>query len=122
MPKVELIEMQTKQRIPLQRKGNTIGRADDNFVVLPGRHVSRHHCVIFRRMFGGWRLRQLGPKPGTQVGVVAKQTFIKREGRVLTIGPGSNTPLRHGDELAFGIPKGTQELEFTHLFWIERWW
>ncbi len=34
------------RRFPIHRHGVTIGRDDDNSLVLPSRHVSRHHAVI----------------------------------------------------------------------------
>lgn len=114
-----LIERETNQRIPLSSK-STVGRADDNFVVLAGRHVSRHHCEICKGFFGAWYVRQLGPKPGTQIGVGQTVTHLYREGRLFHLTPGLKAKLRSGDELAFGNPKGATGIEFTHVFFVAR--
>ena len=110
-----LIEKDTGTRISIPGKC-PIGRADDNTVVIPVRHCSRHHCVIYQGLLGSWNLKQF-VKEGTGP-TVQSVTYVGREGRLTTVVSGQKCKLMSGDELAFGRPKGSEGVEFTHTFWL----
>ena len=91
-------ELEPTARLVLQRPGladraiplqdaNTIGRQPGNTIHLPDRSVSKEHCTLERRN-GGFVLRDLGSTNGT---------FIN--GIPIT----GEVPLRHNDELQFGL-------------------
>jgi hypothetical protein len=66
----------------------TVGRDDDNSVVLQSRSVSRHHARLTDHE-GRWFVEDRGSYNGTFVNDVRVQ-------------PGTQVPLRHADRLAFG--------------------
>lgn len=73
----------------------TLGRDDDNDVVLDDDHVSRHHAEIICHADGRVEVRDLGSKAGT---------FVNgRRVRSLILG--------QGDKLAFGPVTGVVDLE-----------
>jgi pSer/pThr/pTyr-binding forkhead associated (FHA) protein len=92
----------------------TIGRAEDNALVLTERWVSRHHCIIKRGLFGGWSMVQLGQKssgPG-----VSAYTTVRHEGQVMVLKPGDKYRLSAGDTLSFGKARGDETIVFSHEF------
>ena len=66
----------------------TVGREDDNAVVLQSRSVSRHHARLSEHE-GRWFVEDRGSYNGTFVNDVRVQ-------------PGTQVPLRHADRLTFG--------------------
>ena len=52
------------KQLELEEEEVTVGRAEDNTVVLPQRNVSRHHLRIFRKD-GQWFLEDRGSRYGT---------------------------------------------------------
>jgi len=115
MSEARLIEAATNKGVTLGRVCS-VGRAEENTIVVPHRCCSRHHCVIQRCFLGGWRLRQLG---GDEAGVARQTaTFVRRQKKIHTVLSGQKWKLASGDELAFGRPKGAEEPEFTHIFWV----
>jgi hypothetical protein len=65
---------------------NTIGRMQDNVVVLDDMHVSRHHCAIIVHRNGNCEVHDIASKNGTILNgkVVAEPTPI-RPGDVLNL-------------------------------------
>jgi len=64
MPQIEVRTKQGRRRFELSDEAVTIGRADDNTLVLKDTRASRHHCVIEPHE-GGFRLRDLDSRNGT---------------------------------------------------------
>ena len=114
MSKAQLLNLETGQVLDLPRRC-TIGRADDNRVVVSDRWVSRHHCVIERRLLAGWCLRQLGEHAAAGP-TAASFTTVRREGRVCYVRGGERWKLASGDTLAFGKPPGDATIVFSHEF------
>ena len=121
MKQAQLIEKETNKAIPLVsksfgKKTTTIGRAEDNDVVLAARQVSRYHCRISQGMFGRWTLTQLEPE---SVGPKRQSaTYVRRRGRLIVVVSGAKLKLDVADEISFGRAKGSQGVEFTHVFWL----
>lgn len=71
--------------VVLDRSATTLGRAEDNDVVLTDRVTSAHHAAVARDG-GGWRIRDLGSRYGLLVnGLVADEVDLE-PGDVVTIG------------------------------------
>lgn len=116
MSKAVLIDTSSNARTALTGK-TRVGRAEDNTLVVPGRQCSRHHCVIYHGLLGGWKLKQLvkeGKGPQRQ-----SASYIGRGGRLITVVSGKTCKLQTGDKIAFGQPSGAGEVRFSHVFWTE---
>lgn len=48
----------------LNKESSTIGRGDDSEICLPGKRISRRHCLLFYRN-GKWNVQDLGSGNGT---------------------------------------------------------
>ncbi len=83
--------------IPLTRQRLSIGRADENDIVLSGdTTASRRHAVL-ERIDSGWRIRDLGSSNGTFVNGVRVGTQMRiNPGDSITIGE-SELGLREGE-------------------------
>ena len=64
MPQIEVKTTQGIRRFELTERPTTIGRADDNTLVLKDSRASRHHCVI-ETTDEGFRVRDLDSRNGT---------------------------------------------------------
>ena len=99
-----------------------IGTDHRNNLVLSGRSVLPHHCVIWKGLFGMWRIRQLdgeshsGPSGARHV----PTTKIRRQGRIACLLPNDTSRLRDGDELLFGAPQPGANPTFSHAFRLMR--
>ncbi|HBZ96240.1 MAG TPA: hypothetical protein DEO57_00180, partial [Phycisphaerales bacterium] len=102
-----LIEVRTRQgrkRIDLPAEPLTIGRSDDNTLVLQDDRASRHHCVIEPMQGnedGCFQLRDLGSRNGTKLNNEEVDIQPLDNGDVVRIG---------GTEIRFIDPQQT----FTH--------
>ncbi|MFO0973345.1 MAG: FHA domain-containing protein [Phycisphaerae bacterium] len=73
-------------RVPLAPPGSlTIGRADENDLVLPGPGVSRHHCRI-AWAGDGWNVEDLGSGNGTFVDGQKVKTLRVENGATILVG------------------------------------
>ena len=80
---------QTTQAVPLDRDHLSIGRTDENDIVLPDANVSRHHARI-QRTPAGWQVVDLGSTNGTHIEgqkLLADVPEEWKSGRRLRIGP-----------------------------------
>ncbi len=66
MPQIEVVTRRGKRRFKLAGKPISIGRADDNTLVLKDDRASRHHCVI-EPAGEGWTVRDLDSRNGTKL-------------------------------------------------------
>ncbi|MAT81785.1 MAG: hypothetical protein CMJ29_09085 [Phycisphaerae bacterium] len=66
MPQIEVKSPQGQRRYELPKSGLTIGRSDDNKLVLQDDRASRHHCVIEPRG-GDFLIRDLKSRNGTKL-------------------------------------------------------
>ena len=85
MPQIEVLTRRGKRRFKLADKPISIGRADDNTLVLKDDRASRHHCVI-EQAGESWTVRDLDSRNGTKLNdeaITAK-------------------PLDNGDEIRIG--------------------
>ncbi len=64
----------------------TLGRAVSNNLVLSGRGISRHHCLIKREQAGNFILEDLGSHNGTFVNDVPVQQLLLKQGDLIRIG------------------------------------
>jgi general secretion pathway protein E len=64
MPQIEVKTKQGRRRFELSDRPITIGRADDNTLVLKDNRASRHHCVI-ETTGDGFQVRDLDSRNGT---------------------------------------------------------
>ena len=88
--------------ISLERPITTIGRKNDNHIVIKDPHVSRYHAQI-RNIKGSFVLMDLESTVGTSInGKQIKQAFLK-EGDVISVG---------GSPLIFGLGKPKTPLEY----------
>lgn len=74
--------------IPLSKPSLTVGRADDNDVVLTGNGISRYHVRLIRTQ-AGWQVIELGSTNGTiveGVALTANVPTLWRAGTALQIG------------------------------------
>lgn len=91
--------------ISLERPITSIGRKNDNHIVIKDQHVSRYHAQI-RNIKGSYILMDLESTVGTSInGKKIKQAFLK-EGDVISIG---GSPLIFGQ----GTPKTPLEYPQT---------
>ena len=66
MPQIEVRTPQGQRRYELPSTGLTIGRADDNQLVIHDDLLSRRHCVIEVHA-GDFRIRDLKSRNGTKI-------------------------------------------------------
>ena len=66
MPQIEVVTRRSTKRFKLAGKPITIGRSDDNTLVLKDDRASRHHCVI-EPQGDEWALRDLDSRNGTKL-------------------------------------------------------
>lgn len=79
----------------------TVGRSQDNRIVLHNEICSRHHCEIFQHG-DGWRIRDLGSRNGTLLNNVPVQGDRElRVGQLIQIGP---SQMVFTDELSEAFP------------------
>jgi pSer/pThr/pTyr-binding forkhead associated (FHA) protein len=91
-----------KRAVSLERPITSIGRKDDNHIVIKNQHVSRYHAQI-RNIKGSYVLMDLESTVGTSInGKKVKQAFLK-EGDVISIG---------GSPLIFGLGTPKTPLEY----------
>ncbi|MBT5657235.1 MAG: FHA domain-containing protein, partial [Phycisphaerae bacterium] len=64
MPQIEVKTKQGRRRFELTDKPISVGRADDNTLVIKDTQASRHHCVI-EPTSDGFRIRDLDSRNGT---------------------------------------------------------
>ncbi|WP_421901402.1 FHA domain-containing protein [Maridesulfovibrio sp.] len=75
----------SKHFIPYQCK-TSIGRHDDNDIILTDPHVSRDHCIIYQRN-GNMLIQELSPKNGTYVNSARiNKTHILESGDIIQVG------------------------------------
>jgi adenylate cyclase len=87
MPSVRLITNNSQVRnIPLLQDDTTIGRSDDNDIVLSGSTVSRKHARI-ERTKEGYLLTDLGSRNGTEVNEKPTQSIFLKHHDQIKIGP-----------------------------------
>jgi len=90
-----------KRAISLERPITSIGRKNDNHIVIKDHHVSRYHAQI-RKIKGSYVLMDLESTVGTSInGKKVKQAFLKK-GDVISIG---------GSPLIFGLGTPKTPLE-----------
>jgi len=94
-PQAFLVNTVNRDRLPLTRFENALGRSKHCDVVLNYPAVSRFHAVIARRRVG-WVIIDTGSSGGTLL-----------DGRPIE----KRAPLRHGQKLTFG--------SFSLVFWDE---
>ena len=70
------------RRIPLRPEGLSIGRAEDNDVVLSTERASRNHARIYRNAKGEFMLADLGSRHGTKL----NEATLREQERVLRSG------------------------------------
>jgi ABC transport system ATP-binding/permease protein len=87
-------------RVPLTRRGLTVGRLADNDIVIPRQSVSRHHARI-TPVRGGYWITDLGSRNGTQL----NGERFRGEARWLSNG---DTVVIGGDALRFVTGQETQ--------------
>ncbi|RPI51548.1 MAG: FHA domain-containing protein, partial [Chloroflexi bacterium] len=82
----KLVEQESGQVFPLGFEVVTIGRHEDNTLVLPDPNVSRHHAEI--AVHGGrWAIRDLDSANGTHVnGQPIHEPHVLRHGDLIRIG------------------------------------
>lgn len=110
-----------KRAVSLERAVTSIGRKNDNHIVVKNQHVSRYHAQI-RNVKGSFVLMDLDSTVGTSVnGKKIKQAFLK-EGDVISVGGiplifGTGTPKapleypNTGPQAAFTGPTDTVNLD-----------
>mgnify|MGYP001039926115 CR=1 FL=1 len=82
----KLVEQESGQVFPLGFEVVTIGRHEDNIVVLPDPNVSRHHAEISHQG-GRWAIRDLDSANGTYVnGESIRDPYVLRHGDVIRVG------------------------------------
>ncbi len=100
MPYLEVTLPRGRKRIELGEKALTIGRHQDNALVLPDDLASRYHCVI-EPYKNGFRVRDLGSSNGTRLNQNPVADEMLDNGDVVRIG---------GIEMRFIDP----QQDFTH--------
>jgi adenylate cyclase len=87
MPSVRLTTKNSQVRnFPLLRDDTTIGRSDDNDIVLSGSTVSRKHARI-EKTNEGYLLTDLGSRNGTEVNEKPAQSIFLKHQDEIKIGP-----------------------------------
>jgi general secretion pathway protein E len=85
MPYLEIQTIQGKKRLKLNDQAITIGRQDDNKIVIRDDRASRHHCIVEPHE-GGFRVRDLGSSNGTLVNDNRVKAEMLDNGDVMRIG------------------------------------
>ena len=81
--------------------GCTIGRSDDNDIVVATEAVSRYHAVIERVPEGYWVIRDNQSKNGVQVNGIQIEEARLREGDVVQVGTLFSASTNRGDSRGF---------------------
>lgn len=98
MPKLIILNPDgTTVKYGLNGRNFTVGRAENNDVVLPGGSSSNHHAVLKQTDSGDFSITDLDSTNHTRVNNVVVQSSI----------------LRNGDSVMFGDIRGTYESEFA---------
>ena len=99
MPSVRLITKNGQVRnFPLLQDDTTIGRSDDNDIVLLGSTVSRKHARI-EKTKEGYLLTDLGSRNGTEVNQKSTQSIFLKHQDQIKIGPNRLTFITEEDAL-----------------------
>ena len=85
MPQIEVKTKQGQRRYELAEKPVTIGRADDNTLVIKDSQASRHHCVIEPGDVG-FQVRDLESRNGTNLNDAKVTTNKLSNGDIVQIG------------------------------------
>jgi hypothetical protein len=107
-PSKELLALCLALTFKGDAKEITLGRANDNDIVINDGTVSRHHAVLTRSAFGTW---QVQPLPGTSGTICASRPLSDKDvsriidGQKLIVG---------GVELTFYEPKSFLEILRRH--------
>ena len=112
MARAQMVDLNTGEVHDLTGTA-TVGRAEDNDIVVAERQVSRHQCLIKKGLLGGWSLVQLGKRTAT--GSTSFAT-IRHGGEMTTVLPGDKRKLSPGDTIAFGKPRGDATIIFSLEF------
>jgi pSer/pThr/pTyr-binding forkhead associated (FHA) protein len=88
-PHIEVWHADGAEEVPLTGRQVTVGRADDNDVVIDDPAVSRHH-LVFERLAAGWSAHDVNSLNGTLV-----------NGEPIVAG----RPLYHEDQIRVGDTK-----------------
>lgn len=85
---------------PLQVGLNTVGRSDDNDVVIPDAYVSRRHCAILVHAGSGCELHDIASKNGTFINGnrLSCPTALKEGDEIRMCGRNFIFHSRHGSE------------------------
>jgi pSer/pThr/pTyr-binding forkhead associated (FHA) protein len=101
-PRTAFLIVEGNRAISLERSITTIGRKNDNHIVIKNQHVSRYHAQI-RNIKNSFVLMDLESTVGTSInGRKIKQAFLK-DGDVISIG---------GSPLIFGLGTPKTPLEY----------
>ncbi len=109
MPQIEVRTPQGQKRYELPNTGLTIGRADDNQLVIPDDLLSRRHCVI-EISAGDFHIRDLKSRNGTKINrkSLSDQASPLLNGDVIRIG---STEITYIDpEAALTLAKAPPEV------------
>jgi len=104
----KLIEQESGQMFPLGFDVVTIGRHEDNSVVLPDPDISRHHAEITLQG-GRWAIRDLDSANGTYVnGESIHDPYVLRHGDMIRVGQSQflveiSSAAAHQDTLVEGL-------------------
>lgn len=85
MPQIEVKTKQGQRRFEVTDKPISVGRADDNTLVIKDSQASRHHCVI-EPTSDGFRIRDLDSRNGTTLNKNAVTEDPLANGDVIRIG------------------------------------
>jgi len=85
MPQIEVKTKQGQRRFELTDKPISVGRADNNTLVIKDSQASRHHCVI-EPTSDGFRIRDLDSRNGTTLNKNAVTEDPLANGDVIQIG------------------------------------
>lgn len=102
MPKIHFVFPDgAEARFALEGDSFTVGRAEDNDMVIPDPRVSSHHLVLKRSQSGNFIVNDLGPTNPTRVNGRASALAELSDGDTLMLG---DTYARYESTAAVGTP------------------
>ncbi|HZZ41999.1 MAG TPA: ATPase, T2SS/T4P/T4SS family [Tepidisphaeraceae bacterium] len=82
---LEIVAREGTRKLPLSDEAVTIGRHQDNVLVIEDGEASRFHCVI-EKVPEGWRVRDLDSRNGTKLNGQMMKSAIMLPGDHVTVG------------------------------------
>lgn len=102
MPKIHFVFPDgAEARFALEGDSFTVGRAEDNDMVIPDPRVSSHHLVLKRSQSGNFIVNDLGPTNPTRVNGRTSALAELSDGDTLMLG---DTYARYESSVATGAP------------------